>query len=246
METKEIEKAAELIKKPGHVVVFSGAGISVESGLTTFRGKGGLYEKYNPSIFDISNFRKNPESSWRVMKERFKKLEECEPNDAHKVLADLEEKGFINSIITQNIDGLHQKAGSKKVIEFHGTMRTCSCMDCKTKHSLNKEIFEKTLPRCEKCEGVLKPDIVFFGEGINPEVVEQSGKEQFKSKVMIVIGTSGEVAPANMIVFGAKAGGAKIIEINPEPSAFTNTITDVFLQGSAREILNEIHKIILI
>jgi len=249
MEDK-IEKAAEMIKSSSHSTAFTGAGISVESGIPPFRGKNGVWNKYDPTKFAIDYFHKNPEHSWKLIKEVFYKLyNKAEPNKAHKVLAEWEKQGIIKSIITQNIDGLHQRAGSNEVYEFHGTTSKLVCLNCNQKFSLDEEsdisdFLADLPPKCPDCGGLLKPDFIFFGEGIPQKAYKSSVKETKVADLFLVIGTTGEVMPASLIPQEASSEGAKIIEINIKPSNYTNNITDIFLKGKATKVLKKLDRII--
>lgn len=238
-----ISQAIDLIKNAKRISAFTGAGISVESGIPAFRGTDGLWSKYDPKVLDINYFYAHPEESWIAIKEIFYDFfGSAEPNDAHIGLAKLEEKGLLIEIITQNIDNLHQKAGSKTIFEFHGNSQKMVCTSC-GKHYGAKEIsLEKLPPSCPACASLLKPDFVFFGEGIPPEPYQNSMYAAEHSDLFIVIGTTGEVMPACYIPRQAKENGAKIIEINTEKSAFTDSITDIYLQGKASDIMNQILK----
>jgi NAD-dependent deacetylase len=234
----KIKRAARMIKNSRHTTVFTGAGISVESGIPPFRGKDGLWSRYDPGLFDIGYFRAHPGESWALIKEIFfDNFGGAEPNNAHKGIAELERKGYVKAVITQNIDGLHQEAGNRTVYEFHGTYRTLSCLVCRFPYGSGGVSLENLPPRCPKCMGILKPDFIFFGEGIPPEVSARSFQEARTADVFLVIGTTGEIMPAAQVPRAAKDNDAEIIEINVEPSYFTYGITDVFLQGKAGEIM---------
>ena len=237
----KIEEAVELLKGSKFTTAFTGAGISVESGIPPFRGEGGLWNKYDPNILDLQTYRHNPEKSWPVIKELFFDFfGEARANAAHYGLAKLEQKGLLNSIITQNIDSLHQEAGSKIIFEYHGNCRQLVCFDCGNIEQVEGKVLIETPPKCEKCGGLLKPDFIFFGEGIPEEAYEKSLEAARDCEVMLVIGTTGEIVPASTLPYMAKEMGAKIIEINTNESTYTNTITDVFLQGKATEIMAKI------
>ena len=228
-----IKKAGEILRKGKKVCAFTGAGISVESGIPPFRGPNGLWSKFDPIFLDINYFYSNPEKSWKLIKQIFYDFfGSAKPNPAHKGLAELEKNGYIDSIITQNIDNFHQEAGSRNVIEFHGTLKTLTCIDCYKKSEFSVDIFKDLPPRCD-CGGVLKPDIVFFGEPIPEPARTLSFKLADESDVFLLIGTTGEIQPASMIPIIAKQKGAKIIEININNSNYTNTITDVFIKEKA-------------
>ena len=241
-----INQAAEIIKKATHVTAFTGAGISVESGIPPFRGENGLWNKFDPIFLDIDYFKSNPLKSWKLIKEIFYDfMGEANPNNAHIGLAEMEKIGILNSIITQNIDNLHQKAGSKNVYEFHGNSRDVVCINCDSKYAVSEIGLETLPPKCKKCNGLLKPDFIFFGEAIPEPARSNSFKETEISDVFILIGSTGEILPAASIPIIAKENGAIIIEINITESNFTNRITDIFLQGKATKIMKELVKTIL-
>ena len=241
MPMTKIQEAAELIRSSSYTTAFTGAGISVESGIPPFRGPSGLWDKYDPIVLDINYFYEHPQESWKVIKEIFYDFfGKANPNDAHYVLARMEKAGLLKNIITQNIDSLHQKAGSEVVYEFHGSSRNLVCTKCGKKYTVADLDFDHDhIPYfCPSCGGLIKPDFVFFGEGIPPEAYQQSVEAAEKADVFLVIGTTGEIMPASQIPITAKNNGAKIIEVNIEPSNYTDSITDVFLQGKATEVMN--------
>lgn len=238
---KRILQAAEIIKQSKRTTAFTGAGISVESGIPPFRGKNGLWSKYNPIILDIDYFKTNTKDSWKVIKKIFYDyFGEAKPNAAHYVLAKMENRNLIKSIITQNIDNLHQEAGSKRVYEFHGNSKYFVCLKCSSVFSLNELILTDEPPVCKNCGALLKPDFVFFGEGIPQKAYTASIEAANNSDVFLLIGTTGEIIPASQIPFLAKQNGAKIIEVNVDASSYTYSITDIFLQGKATEIMKKL------
>ncbi len=236
-----IDKAAALLKGSKYTTAFTGAGISVESGIPPFRGPEGLWSKYNPIVLDIKYFKSNPLDSWRVIKEIFYDFfGKAKPNAGHKALAELEKEGYIKNIITQNIDNLHQEAGSKTVYEFHGNSHTLVCMKCGKQYTIEQIDFNNLPVRCNECGGLVKPDFIFFGEGIPPKAYQASIEAAENADIFLVIGTTGEIMPASQIPYLAKQNGAKIIEVNPEPSNYTGTITDIFLKGKAGSLLPQL------
>ncbi|NMB36341.1 MAG: NAD-dependent deacylase [Firmicutes bacterium] len=232
-----IRKAVDEIAL-GKVVVLTGSGISVPSGIMPFRGPGGLWEKYNPEeVAHIDNFKRNPLHSWTMLKEMVEVVESALPNAAHYSLARMEERGLVQSIITQNIDGLHQKAGSKAVIEFHGNTSKLLCLDCKASYSVKEINLDLLPPYCPACNGLLKPGAIFFGEPIPQNALWQAQASARQCRVMLIVGTSGAVEPVASLPYVAKEHGAYIIEINPEPSFLTPYATNRFLRGNAEVIL---------
>ena len=244
-----IKKAAEDLSGAKMVTALTGAGISVESGIPPFRGKGGLWEKYDPmEVAHIDAFLQNPTKVWNLLFKDMKEvLDKAIPSDSHKGLAKLEEFGILKTIITQNVDGLHQMAGNSDVIEFHGNMAWQRCMECDTHYKTSRVDITEIPPRCD-CGGILRPNAVLFGEMIPQEALWRSRQVATDCDVMLVIGTSAVVQPAAMLPVVAKESGAKIIEINPESTLLTGEISDYLIKGPAGDVMNgileELQKII--
>lgn len=238
------ELITKIIKESKYAVAFTGAGISVESGVPPFRGENGLWEKHGSQFAEISYFVRHQKESWQFLKKVFyDSIMDVKPNKAHIVLSNLEKMGIMHSIITQNIDNLHQEAGSKIVYELHGTAQYAICMKCKTRYKINKKILVMDPPSCEKCKSTLKPNFVFFGEKLPSMDFNNSIEDAQKCDLFIIIGTGGEVMPAAQIPYMVnKRSDAKIIEINPEPSNFTNSIVDIHIQEKAGIAFKEIEK----
>jgi NAD-dependent deacetylase len=242
---ESLVRAARLICKSSFTVAFTGAGISVESGIPPFRGPGGIWNKYDPKVLDLNYFHDHPSESWEVIKVIFYDFfQNISPNPAHKTLALWESNNLINSIITQNIDHLHQKAGSKIVIDFHGHAHRLVCLSCHWTTEDFQSLLKKLPPQCPKCGDTLKPDFVFFGENIPQAAYQNAFESAEKAEVFLIIGTSGEVSPANQFPIIAKQNGAVIIEINNDKSLYTNNITDIYISGKAGEILPALQHII--
>jgi len=236
MNKDEIKKAAQIILDSKLTLALTGAGISVESGIPDFRSPGGLWERYNPAEYGtIWAFRDDATKVWKMIREMSEVVDRAQPNPAHLGLAQLQHLGLLHTIITQNIDSLHQKAGATTVLEYHGSSRTLSCLTCGARYNAEakKEDFP---PRCD-CAEILKPDVVFFGETIPLEALRESQLLASSCSALLVIGTSAEVAPANTIPRTAKLAGARIIEINVQPTVLTSSLTDIFLQGKASSIM---------
>jgi NAD-dependent deacetylase len=241
-----VHKAVSLIRSAKHLTAFTGAGISVESGIPPFRGPGGLWGKYEPETLQIAYFLKDPARAWPTIKEIFyDNFGRARPNRAHEVLARLEVEGWpqdgadggrarLRMLVTQNIDNLHYAAGSRNIAEFHGNSRLLVCLSCGKKAEASPALLDRLPPRCP-CGGVYKPDFIFFGEGIPAEAHRRSMAAALKTDVMLVVGSTGEVYPAAMVPRTAHENGARIIEINPEPSAFTDSITHVHVAMKAGE-----------
>ncbi len=225
----------------GGVVAFTGAGISAESGIPTYRGTGGFWTKYDPAKYaSIDYFEKDPAYYWSFFRDtRGPLLHDARPNPAHETLAELEKRGKLKAIITQNIDGLHQAAGSKKVVELHGSSHRFLCMECRRKYSLKEaeEALEKRLPpQCIDCEGNLRPDLVFFGEMLPPGALEEAFNFARESSLLIVVGSSLVVYPAAQVPMIAKSAGARLAIINREPTTMDH-LADWLLPGKAGEIM---------
>ncbi len=236
-----IRRAAEDLAAAKRVTALTGAGISSESGIPPFRGKGGLWERFDPmEIAHIDALTRDPAKVWRVLVKEMKEIvDRAKPNNAHKGLAKLEKQNKLKTIITQNIDGLHQVAGNTDVIEFHGSFAWQRCMVCDKKYETRKVDVSEIPPRCE-CSGILRPDAVFFGEMIPTDAMRRSRQAATDCDLMLVVGTSAVVQPAAMMPVIAKNAGAKIVEINPERTPLTNEISDYLIMGKAGEVMNRI------
>jgi NAD-dependent deacetylase len=236
-----IKRAAKDLAVAQNVIALTGAGISVESGIPPFRGKGGLWEKIDPMEYaHIDAFMKDPAIVWEVLiKETKDFIDKAVPNDAHRGLVRLEERGILKTIITQNIDGLHQLAGNTDVIEFHGNFAWQRCMDCGTKCQTNQIDLAQIPPKCE-CGGIYRPECIFFGEMIPSGHLQRSQQLASECDIMLVIGTSAVVQPAGLMPLIAKQAGARIIEINPERTPLTDSNSDYIIMEKAGEALNKI------
>lgn len=237
-----INEVAKKIKKSKYIVTLTGAGISVDSGIPDFRSKGGIWEKYDPYEYaNIESFKKDPEKVWKFLHEFLGKYSEVKPNPGHIALARLEEAGYLKTIITQNIDGLHQKSGSKNVIEIHGSSRELICLYCNKKYIFEEKKYntKNNIPLCE-CGKILKPNVIFFGEQLPQKALEESFWAIENCDLLIVVGTSGVVAPVSNFPYIAKNNGAYIVEINLNKTPITSYITDYFLQGTTSRILSQL------
>jgi NAD-dependent deacetylase len=238
-----IKESAELIKKSKYTIAFTGAGISVESGIPPFRGEHGLWNKYNPEVLDLGFYLENPDESWVYIREIFYDFfANAKPNKAHLVLARMEKSEMLKSVITQNIDNLHYASGSKTVYEFHGNSKRLKCLQCGAIYPASEFDFKDIPPRCKSDNEPLKPDFIFFGEGIPTEAYSKSFADAEKADVCIIIGSTGEVVPASYVPRTAKQSGALIIEVNPQESLFTENVTDIHLKGNAAEVMAELEK----
>jgi NAD-dependent deacetylase len=234
-----IDIAARELKKSKRAVALTGAGISVESGIPPFRGKGGLWEKYNPDEYaHVLSFKRNPEKVWIMLKEMIDTIRVAKPNLAHVALAELEELGYLKGVITGNVDSLHQAAGSKNVIELHGNNRSLICMECGKSYPVERYL-EEIPPRCE-CGFALRPDVVLFGEPIPHNALFGSHELATECDLMMVIGTSAVVSPMSHMPVIAKENGANVMEINLEETFLTGSISNWIIKGKAGDILPKI------
>ena len=237
MEKETLGQAVDILLRSDMTIALTGAGVSTESGIPDFRSQGGLWSKYDPSEYaTITAFRSNPEKVWEMLREMDELVGNAQPNKAHFGLGALEEMGRLDCVITQNIDNLHQAGGSKNVIEYHGNSSTLSCLWCGKKFKTEDKRDEYP-PRCD-CKKILKPDVIFFGEVPPQDAMSKSFDLAASAQALMVVGTSAVVSPVNAIPQITKQNGAKIIEINKERTHLTNSITDIFLQGSAGEIIS--------
>ncbi len=239
-----IKAMASAIKTSKHVVIFTGAGISVESGIPHYRGEGGLWNKYDPNIYaNIAYFLQDPSYYWNFFREvRYPMLKKAKPNKAHLALAELETLGNLKTVITQNIDGLHQEAGSSSVIELHGTTRIIYCMNCSQEYSMD-EVFSmlesQIPPLCSECKGKLRPAVVFFGESLDPQILRLGFEEAENCDFLLAVGSSLVVHPAADIPRIAKQSGAILALVNKEKTLL-DTAADYVINEEAGKILPKI------
>ena len=236
-----VRRLAKDIKASRLTVALTGAGVSVESGIPPFRGKGGLWERFDPmEVAHIDSFLKNPARVWDLLlREMHHLLNTVRPAASHLGLARLERAGLLSTVVTQNVDGLHQAAGNTDVIEFHGSFAESSCLDCGKRIPLARVSLETIPPRCA-CGGVLRPDCVFFGEMIPPQALSRSFDLAQTCGLMLVVGTSAVVQPAASLPGAARSAGARVVEINAEPTPLTGRMADYSLFGPAGEILGAV------
>lgn len=250
MSTQEelIKKMAELIKEAKKIIVFTGAGVSTESGIPDFRSPGGVWHKYNPEDFYYKKFLSSEEARekyWQMSREFYEPLKNAQPNAAHKAVVELEKMGKLDCVITQNVDNLHQKAGNSpaKVIELHGTAISVSCLSCRQKYTREEIqswlISGVSVPKCRDCGGILKPDTVAFGQPMPPRETEEAFYRARNCDLFIVIGSSLVVQPAASIPLEAKDHGAKLVIINREPT-YHDSYADIVIHGSAGEVMSKI------
>ncbi len=225
-----------MLTRETKIVVLTGAGISAESGIPTFRGEGGLWKQYRPEeLATPEAFARNPALVWEWYDWRRQIIARSQPNPAHRILAEMEEFFPHFTLITQNVDGLHQAAGSKKVLELHGNIWRVRCVREGTV-SENREVPLKEIPPRCRCGALLRPDVVWFGEPLPGDVLEKAFAAAEECDIMLVIGTSAVVQPAASIPLVALRRGASVVEINPQETPLSRYATEV-LRGKAGEVL---------
>jgi len=231
------ERLAELIRDRQPVVVLTGAGISTESGVPDFRSPTGIWAQFDPLEYaTLGAFHADPEKVWRFYAPRIEMLTGAEPNEAHRALAELERRGLVSAVVTQNIDLLHERAGSREVIEVHGSIRTATCPQCDAAHEL-AEVAER--PRCRECGAFLKPDVVFFGELLPEAAIDRAYELARAAALMLVVGSALEVYPvADLPLETLRAGGSLAI-VNRGPTAHDGK-AELRIDGSAGETLGAV------
>jgi NAD-dependent deacetylase len=241
----DVEWAAGIIRSARKVVALTGAGMSEESGVPTFRfGDHPIWETVDPTKFTLDYFKTEPEGFWKNLRPLRGVLVGIRPNAGHYALADMERRGFLKQVITQNFDGLHEEAGSRDVIEVHGNLRNLVCLPCKRSYPAGDLAQKTKAPRCERCGEVLKPDTVLFGEKLSIKTWNKAVKAAKSCDVLLLIGTSGQIPPACWLPAMAREKGARIVEVNTEPTMFpevgkdvSSLSPDVFVRGKAGEVL---------
>ena len=256
----EIDALSQLIINSKFTVAFAGAGLSQESGIPTFRGDEGIWKKFPPIIFgNIFGlglaFLFAPQKFFDFVLSALRTFIQAKPNPAHYALAELYQKGLLKAVITQNIDDLERKAGVEKVVQLHGNIYRMRCLRCKYRFMVSQDKLSQFLSelemsrtrrqwikksrefaRCPKCSSWSRPDVVFFGESLDPNDVYQSMELARSCDLMIILGTSGVVQPASLIPKYAKDAGAKLVEINPEPTALSSLCDLVIRDTSAKTL----------
>lgn len=233
------DSARRALQKARSIVAFTGAGISAESGVPTFRSEDGIWKKFKPEeLANMNAFMRNPEMVWEWYKARKRVMAEVQPNPGHYALAQMEQLIPSFAVVTQNIDNLHRRAGSKTIFELHGNIERNYCMECLTPYANEAVLAGQEVPRCS-CGGLIRPDVVWFGEMLPEDAWEGAERACGNADVLLSVGTSAVVYPAASLPVMAQRQGAFIIEINPEPTPLTES-ADVFLQGKSGAILPEL------
>jgi NAD-dependent deacetylase len=232
-----IDELAELLRDNRPCVVLTGAGISTESGIPDFRSRTGIWAKYDPTTYaHIDAFRRDPETVWEFYGLRLGVLEEAQPNDGHRALAELEHRGWVHALITQNIDRLHERAGSRALIEVHGSIRTSSCLVCGTVVPFDEVVQLLPVPHCPACGAVLKPDVVMFGELLPAAQIARAEHLARDAGVLLVVGSSLEVYPVAALPEETLRSGGRLAIVNRGTTPF-DTRADVVIDAGAGETL---------
>ena len=237
------ESLVELIRARRPCVVLTGAGVSTESGIPDFRSPTGLWAKFDPLEYgSIEAFRADPRKVWSFYKPRVAMLTEAQPNAAHLALAELERLGFVDAVVTQNIDLLHERAGSREVVEVHGSIRSATCPACGARQTLERVLellVEADAPACPSCGEVLKPDVVFFGELLPVEAIERATRLARGAGLLVVVGSALEVYPVAVLPEETLAAGGALAIVNRSPTPFDDRAT-LRVEGSAGEVLTTV------
>ena len=234
-------RLATLIRENQPCVVLTGAGVSTESGIPDFRSPSGIWAQFDPLEYgSVRAFRADPEKVWRFYAPRFSMLTDAQPNAAHHALAELERRGLVDAVVTQNIDLLHERAGSREIVEAHGSIRTSSCSDCGTRYPLAEvlALLESGagVPRCPRCGSVLKPDVVFFGE-LRPEAaIDRAFALARSARLLLVVGSALEVHPVAGLPLETLDAGGKLAIVNKGSTPLDDRAA-LRISGSAGEVL---------
>ena len=242
MEIKErIKRAASLLRQARHAIALTGAGSSTPSGIPDFRSSGsGLWEKYNPfEVASITAFRQRPEAFYHWVQPMVRQIHEAEPNPGHVALAEMESAGILKAILTQNIDNLHQRAGSRRVLELHGHLREVTCLNCFQVAPAEEALTAAalgTVPRCSLCGGVVKPNVVLFGEQLPSKIFVAAMKHARQADLVLVVGSSLSVMPVAKIPAVVHSNGGQVIIVNNQPT-YADEFAAVVFHEDLAEVL---------
>jgi NAD-dependent deacetylase len=236
-------RLAELIRRRQPCVVLTGAGVSTESGIPDFRSPTGIWAQHDPMEYaTIEAFDADPEKVWSFYALRYRALAEAEPNDAHRALAELEARGLVRAVVTQNIDLLHARAGTRELVEVHGSIRTCVCRGCGATHELEQVLGMLDgagAPRCEACGTILKPNVVMFGELLPFGAIDRATALAREASLLLVVGSTLEVAPVSLLPWETTQAGGEVAIVNLGPTAFDGHAL-LRVEGKAGEVLSAV------
>ncbi|MFL6029715.1 MAG: SIR2 family NAD-dependent protein deacylase [Gaiellaceae bacterium] len=234
---------ARLIRANQPCVVLTGAGVSTESGIPDFRSPRGIWAQFDPAEYaSLAAFRSNPRKVWRFYKPRIAMLTDAEPNAAHRALAALEQAGLVEAVVTQNIDLLHERAGSRSLVEVHGSIRSATCPSCSSTYARDEVVAlleDAEAPACDKCGAILKPDVVFFGELLPVSAIERAFELAHRARLLLVVGSSLEVHPVAALPEETLAAGGRLAIVNQGPTPYDRR-ADLKLESNAGEILRSV------
>ena len=241
-----IERAAEILLQSRYAIALTGAGISAESGVPTFRGKDGLWTKHGePPLNQFEQFAEDPAAWWQDLRRRREKPDELSraiagaaPNDGHFAVAELERIGVLQHVITQNVDGLHRQAGTEAITEIHGNRGYLRCLDCNRRHPFD-ELPEALPPRCDACGGLVKTDTVMFGEAIPVDALRACRAESARADCMLLVGTTAVVSPAADFAWQIRSRGFPLIEVNLDPTVISGHC-EVAIHAQAGEVMSRL------
>jgi NAD-dependent protein deacetylase/lipoamidase len=237
MRNMSVERLAELVDACRPCVVLTGAGISTESGIPDFRSPSGVWARYDPMEYaTIDAFLEDPAKVWDFSGKRLARLDGAKPNDGHRALAELEHRGWVRAVVTQNIDRLHERAGSRALVEVHGSIRTSSCLDCGTVVPFAEVVALLPVPACPSCGRVLKPDVVMFGELLPETAIADALQLAASAGLLLVVGSSLEVYPVAGLPLETLAAGGSLAIVNRGSTPFDGRAS-VTIDGSAGETL---------
>lgn len=208
-------RLAELVRSHQPCVVLTGAGVSTESGIPDFRSAEGIWARYDPAeVAHVAAFRRDPARVWEFYALRLDALARAEPNDGHRALAELETRGWVRAVVTQNVDGLHRRAGSRAVVEVHGSLREAECIHCRVRVPMDDALASLPLPACPECGEVLKPGVVMFGELLPAEAIARAQALAAEAELLLVVGSSLEVHPVAALPGETLAAGGALVIVN--------------------------------
>jgi NAD-dependent deacetylase len=236
------EQFVDMLHERAPGVILTGAGVSTASGIPDFRGPSGLYSKISPRTFELAFFYAHPDEYYKLAVEHIHRLSDMKPNVTHSMIAELEKRGLIDGVITQNIDGLHQKAGSKHVIEFHGNVTSYYCISCQKPYGrkdVDQKIHDSGTPRCDTCKGLIRPGIVFFDDPIPTQAAETSYELVYNSNLFIAMGSSLAVYPAALLPQQALQIGAGLIIVNKGQTQYDRH-ADLLIDADLSEFSNQV------
>jgi NAD-dependent deacetylase len=240
---RDIDRLAELVRLRQPCVVLTGAGISTESGIPDFRSPTGIWAQYDPMEYaTISAFRRDPVKVWEFYAARFEVLTRAEPNDGHRALAELEERGLVRAVVTQNIDTLHERAGSREVVEVHGSIRESECLACGERVPLDHVVVllaDRSAPPCPRCEAILKPGVVMFGELLPMTEIDRAFELADEAALLLVVGSTLEVHPVAGLPDTTLAAGGEVAIVNRGPTPYDDR-ADLVVHESAAAVLAQV------